>query len=654
MIKRFRIGDPIPTDSVVKEIAICGGEMPFFTKDEAKNLLSHTLAQNAKVFGLGETVRGINKRGWIYTSNNADDPIHTENKRSLYASQNFLVIFSKTETFGLYVDTPGRVTFDIGYTKLDELIISFEDFDADIYLIDGQNAADIVSQFREIIGRSYIPPRWAFGYGQSRWGYMTADEVREVADKYEAAGIPLDMIYLDIDYMERYKDFTVNKDSFPDFADFVKEMKDRGIHLIPIIDAGIKIEEGYDVYEEGLSQDFFVKKENGENLVAAVWPGRVHFPDFLNEDARAWFGNRYKVLLDQGIDGFWNDMNEPAIFYTEDHLNEVFEKIEDYKGKNLDINSFFEFKGLVGSIDNNGEDYKRFYHDYKGQKVRHDKVHNIFGYNMTRAAGEAFERLSPDKRILMFSRSSYIGMHRYGGVWCGDNQSWWSHLLLNIQQMPALSMCGFLYSGADIGGFGSDTTEDLMLRWSAFGIFTPLFRNHSALGTRCQEYYRFENTDTFKNFVELRHALVPYLYSEYMKAVLNNKMLFKPLCFEYEDERSAEIEDQLLLGESIMLAPVYRQNVTGRYVYLPEDMKLIRFRAYNDYDEEIFSRGDHYIKADLNEILVFIRKGHVLPISEPEKGMGNISKSQLGYICYEADDTSYELYTDAGDGPVAF
>ena len=654
MIKRFRIGDPIPTDSVVKEIAICGGEMPFFTKDEAKNQLSHTLAQNAKVFGLGETVRGINKRGWIYTSNNADDPIHTENKRSLYASQNFLVIFSKTETFGLYVDTPGRVTFDIGYTKLDELIISFEDFDADIYLIDGQNAADIVSQFREIIGRSYIPPRWAFGYGQSRWGYMTADEVREVADKYEAAGIPLDMIYLDIDYMERYKDFTVNKDSFPDFADFVKEMKDRGIHLIPIIDAGIKIEEGYDVYEEGLSQDFFVKKENGENLVAAVWPGRVHFPDFLNEDARAWFGNKYKVLLDQGIDGFWNDMNEPAIFYTEDHLNEVFEKIEDYKGKNLDINSFFEFKGLVGSIDNNGEDYKRFYHDYKGQKVRHDKVHNIFGYNMTRAAGEAFERLSPDKRILMFSRSSYIGMHRYGGVWCGDNQSWWSHLLLNIQQMPALSMCGFLYSGADIGGFGSDTTEDLMLRWSAFGIFTPLFRNHSALGTRCQEYYRFENTDTFKNFVELRHALVPYLYSEYMKAVLNNKMLFKPLCFEYEDERSAEIEDQLLLGESIMLAPVYRQNVTGRYVYLPEDMKLIRFRAYNDYDEEILSRGDHYIKADLNEILVFIRKGHVLPISEPEKGMGNISKSQLGYICYEADDTSYELYTDDGDGPVAF
>ena len=254
-----------------------------------------------------------------------------------------------------------------------------------------------------------------------------------MADQYEKAGIPIDMIYMDIDYMERFKDFTVDEKAFPNFPSFVEEMRGRGIHLVPIIDAGVKIEDGYDVYEEGVKGDFFCKKENGENLVAAVWPGKVHFPDFLKDSAREWFGNKYKVLLDQGIDGFWNDMNEPAIFYTEDHLKEVFEKIEDYKGKNLDIWSFFEFKGLVGSIDNNEEDYRRFYHEYNGQKIRHDKVHNIFGYNMTRAAGEAFEKLSPDKRILMFSRSSFIGAHRYGGVWCGDNQSWWSHLLLNIQ-----------------------------------------------------------------------------------------------------------------------------------------------------------------------------------------------------------------------------
>ena len=648
MIRKYRIGQPIPTDSVVKDIEITQGSIPYFARNDEANELSLLLEKNDKIFGLGETVRGINKRGWLYTSNNSDDPNHTENKHSLYASQNFFVVFSKDRQFGVYVDTPGKVNFDIGYTKLDKLTVSFEDFDADIYIVDGENVLDIVSQFRGIIGRSYIPPKWAFGFGQSRWSYMTADEVREVADKYQEAGIPLDMIYLDIDYMERYKDFTVDESSFPEFPKFVEEMKNRGIHLVPIIDAGVKIEEGYDVYDEGVEKGYFVKKDNGENLVAAVWPGKVHFPDFLNDEARAWFGNKYKVLLDQGIDGFWNDMNEPAIFYTEDHLKEVFDQIEDYKGKNLDIQSFFDFKGLVGSIDNYPDDYNRFYHDYKGQKIRHDKVHNLFGYNMTRAAGEAFEKLSPDKRILMFSRSSYIGMHRYGGIWHGDNHSWWSHLLLNIQQMPAVNMCGFLYTGADIGGFGSDTTEDLVLRWTAFGIFTPLFRNHSAMGTRRQELYRFENVPALRNFVRLRYALIPYLYSEFMKAAMGDKMLFKPLCFEYDDERSAQVEDQLLLGESIMLAPVYTQNAEGRYVYLPEDMKLVRFRAFDDYDEEVMSAGDHYVKAGLNEILVFVRKGHVLPLAKPENGMGSVDASEMSFVCYEAEPSDYEMYTDDG------
>ena len=649
MIQKFRIGDPIPTDSVVLNIEISGGSIPYFDRDEKAKELSLFLDDDDKIFGLGETVRGINKRGWLYVSNNTDDPNHTENKHSLYASQNFFLLFSKKRSFGVYVDTPGNVSFDIGYTLFNRLSISFEDFDADIYIIDGTGPLDIVSSFRQLIGRSYIPPRWAFGFGQSRWSYMTADEVREVADKYHKADIPIDMIYLDIDYMERYKDFTVDEKAFPDFPEFVSEMKDKGIHLVPIIDAGVKMEEGYDVYEEGVENGFFVKKENGENLVAAVWPGKVHFPDFLNEKAREWFGNKYKILTDQGIEGFWNDMNEPAIFYTEDHLNEVFDQIDTYKGRNLGVREFFGFRDLIGTISNNEADYRRFFHDYKGKKIRHDKVHNLFGYNMTRAAGEAFERISPDKRILMFSRSSYIGMHRYGGVWCGDNHSWWSHLLLNIQQMPSLSMTGFLYSGADIGGFGSDTTEDLMLRWTAFGIFTPLFRNHSAEGTRYQEYYRFENSiPVFRNFVNLRYSLIPYLYSESMKAVLNDRMLFKPLCFEYDDDRSAGVEDQLLLGESIMLTPVYTQNADGRYVYLPEDMKLIRFRAFDDYDEEVLEKGDHYIKVGLGEIPVFVRKGHVLPLAKPKEGMGDISESGLSYICYEADPSSYELYSDDG------
>ncbi len=643
MIKKYRFGNPIPTDSVVIDIAPETAPITIFEADLSERRLRYHLDKKDVVYGLGETIRGINKRGWTYDSWNSDDPNHSEDKHSLYASQNFLIIASCNENakakkpIGIYVDDPGRVIFDIGYTDIDVFDILFEDFDADVYVIEGESILDIVKQFRHIIGKSYIPPKWAFGFGQCRWSYMTADEIREVVREYKKAGIPLDSVYLDIDYMDHYKDFTINEEAFPDFENFVKEMKDEGIHLVPIIDAGVKVEDGYDIYEEGMKKDYFCKKENGEVLTAAVWPGRSHFPDFLNDDARRWFGDKYKILLDMGIEGFWNDMNEPAIFYTTDHLAEVFDKIDSYKGKNLDIQSFFEFKGTVASIDNNIEDYKRFYHDYKGQKVRHDKVHNIFGYNMTRAAGEAFERICPDKRILMFSRSSYIGAHRYGGVWCGDNLSWWSHILLNLQQMPGLNMSGFVFSGADVGGFGADATEDLVMRWTQLAIFLPLFRNHSAMGTRRQEYYRFKDIQGFKNLVDLRYALIPYIYDTFMNAVENDAMYAMPLSFIYEnDERAWNVYDQLFIGDSIMIAPVYTQNAEGRYVYLPEDMKMIRFRSTEDYDEEVLEKGDHYIQTGLNEVAIFIRKGHKLPLAQPAMRVADIDEKNIKEISYLA------------------
>ena len=649
MIRKFVIGSPIDTEAVIREFPAEAGEIPGWERNETEKSLSYSMAPDDIVYGLGETVRGMNKRGWIYEADAQDDPNHTEGRHSLYAAHNFLLIYGKARSFGIFFDNPGMITFDIGYTDQDILKVTFQDFDAAIYLIEAASLKEIVHEFRGIIGRSYIPPKWAFGVGQSRWSYMDEDEVREVVRNYRGNGMPLDAVYLDIDYMDAYKDFTVNEKTFPDFSAFVQEMKDQGIHLVPIIDAGVKIEKGYRVYEEGTARGYFVRKADGQNLVAAVWPGKVHFPDVLNEEARKWFGDQYKVLLDAGIDGFWNDMNEPAVFYTEDHLKEVFEKIREYEGKNLDIRSFFEFRGLVAGISNNPEDYRRFYHDYKGEKIRHDKVHNLFGDYMTRAAGEAFERLSPDKRILMFSRSSYIGMHRYGGVWTGDNSSWWSHILLNLHQLPGLNMAGFLYSGADTGGFGSDATEDLLMRWLELSIFTPLLRNHSAMGTRRQEFYRFKDKNSFRNLLRLRYALIPYLYSEFMKAALNDGMLFEPLSFEYpSDDRAAEVEDQLLVGESIMIAPVYTQNAGGRYVYLPEDMKLLRMRSPKDVDAEEMVAGDHYVPCALNEVLVFIRPGHVLPLGEGVENVEKIDDAKITRIPFRADPDVYELYDDDG------
>ena len=647
MIRKYRYGAPFNTEAVTGEIKTANDAFPYGKISQEEGFsFTYVMEEDDIVYGLGEASRGINKRGYCYISNCTDDPNHTEDKRSLYGAHNFIVVSGKT-TFGLFFDYPSELTFDIGYTRMDTLKVTCADADLDVYVIEGESAYDIVKQFRHVIGRSYIPPKFAFGFGQSRWGYATREDFRKVAAGYRENHIPLDMIYMDIDYMDSYKDFTLNPENFPDFPEFVKEMKDQGLRLIPIIDAGVKVESGYDVYEEGVENRYFCQREDGSDFVAAVWPGDTHFPDFLNKDARKWFGDKYSFLTSQGIEGFWNDMNEPAIFYSSEGMEEAKKLAGEFSQDKEGRIHAWKMQGELNGLANNPEDYRRFYHNVDGKRIRHDKVHNLFGYNMTRAAGEAFDRIDPEKRFLMFSRSSYIGMHRYGGIWMGDNKSWWSHILLNLKMLPSLNMCGFLYTGADLGGFGADATRDLVLRHMALGVFTPLMRNHSALGTREQECYQFENIEDFRNVVNVRYRLVPYLYSEYMKAALNDDMYFKPLGFVYPEDRMAvRVEDQLILGNEIMIAPVYEQNARGRYVYLPEEMKFVKFLADGSISEEVLEKGVHYVEVALNEVPLFIRKDKCIPAAEPAECVKDIDTSHFTMLGYEG--SSYTLYEDDG------
>ena len=654
MIRKYVYGNPFETGAVVLELAAQEEEMSAMSVRMAQDCitLSYQMDKEDVVYGLGEQVRGINKRGYSYVSYAADEPDHTEDRHSLYGAHNFLIVDGKTRPpFGIFIDNPGKVTFDIGGTKLDLLEIAVgKDFAA--YVIEADTIGMIAKEFRRLVGRSYIAPKWAFGYQQSRWGYKDEKDIREVADGHHERGIPLDAIYMDIDYMERYKDFTVDKERFPDLPELSRSMKERGIHLVPIIDAGVKIEAGYPVYEEGVASNYFCKDEDGNDFVGAVWPGLSHFPDVLNAAAREWFGNQYKCLIDQGIDGFWNDMNEPALFYSEKRIKQVFEELSSVKNLNMDIHEYWQIRGKVDTLSNNIEDYKSFYHNADGIKVRHDKVHNLYGFNMTRAASEGFERIAPDKRILMFSRSSYIGMHRYGGIWTGDNSSWWSHILLSIQQMPGLNLCGILYTGSDIGGFGCDTTEDLLMRWLEFGIFTPLMRNHTAIGTRQQEAYQFENIEDFRNIIRIRYALLPYIYSEYMKAALTDGLYFRALSFDFPDDAHARsVEDQLMVGESIMIAPVYTQNAIGRYVYLPEEMLMVRMKSPEERTCEVMEKGHHFVHIALNEVVFFVKKNHMLPfaiLDDSVRTVRDIDASRYGWIGYADGVAEYTLYDDDG------
>ena len=655
MIRKYRYGTPFDTEALTEKIETTEGVFPYGEVSQEEGFaFTYIMDEDDIVYGLGEANRGINKRGYCYISDCADDPEHTEDKRSLYGAHNFIIVSGKT-TFGLFFDYPAKLTFDIGYTRMDTLKVSCENADLDIYVIEGENAYDIVKQFRHVIGRSYIPPKFAFGFGQSRWGYTTKEDFRTVAKGYRENHIPIDMIYMDIDYMQSFKDFTLSEENFQDFPEFVQEMKDQDLRLIPIIDAGVKVEPGYDVYEEGVKNNYFCKREDGSDFVAAVWPGDTHFPDMLNKDARKWFGDKYRFLIEQGIDGFWNDMNEPAIFYAEERLKKTFAQIEKYSKQNLDISSFGAFTGMVAELSNNENDYKLFYHNTKQGRMRHDKVHNLFGYNMTRAAGEAFERLEPDKRILIYSRSACIGMHRYGGIWTGDNHSWWSHILLALHMMPSLNMCGFLYEGPDIGGFGSNTTEDLVLRWYGMGIFSPLLRNHSADGTRRQEPYRFKNKAAFAGILQLRYLLLPYIYSEYMKAALHDGMYCMPLAFAFpEDDFARRVEDEVMIGESLLIAPVYEQNARGRYVYLPEEMLQVRVKCSesNRMETSVLPAGHHYIPVELDEVVFFMRKGHLLPLAKDGKkiqSVADVDFADLRLLAYAPDGASYEYYTDDGE-----
>ncbi len=649
-VKRYTFGTPFPTHAVVRSIPCETGEVQeMLVRDEGR-ILQLLLDAEDIVFGLGEQVRGLNKRGWKYISNNTDDPNHTEGKHSLYGSHNFLMI-DGIEKIGLFIDTPGKVIFDIGYSMSEQLRIEIPDRNYDLYVITGPSSEAVVHTFRALIGRSYIPPRWAFGYGQSRWSYETADEVREVVREHRERGIPLDMVYLDIDYMDDYKDFTIDSEKFPDFPSFVQEMKEQQVHLVPIIDAGIKKAEGtYSVYDEGMEKGYFCKDAEGKPFEVAVWPGRSYLPDFFREDVRTWFGDHYRGLLDMGIDGFWNDMNEPAIFYSDKRLKEVFAKIEEYKKQNLDVNSFFEFQASVSGLANSPEDYRSLRHDTEAGRIGHESVHNLYGALMTKAAADGFRRARPDTRTLMFSRSSYIGSHRDAGIWQGDNMSWWSHLKMNVQMTASLNMCGFLYTGADAGGFGDDASPDLLLRWLGFAVFTPLLRNHSVRGSRRQEIWRMVRTEECRQILSLRYAFLPYIYSEYMKAVFEDGLLFRPLAFAYPDDaRARHVEDQLLFGEGLMLAPVVEQNAWGRYVYLPEDMKLLRMRSACDYDEEILQKGDHWVPAMEHEILVFIRPDRIVPFGSGEaRSTEQVSTEKLRLLTYIKTKAVYDLYTDDG------
>ncbi|WP_350342912.1 TIM-barrel domain-containing protein [Proteinivorax tanatarense] len=648
-IKVFQYGNPVETDAVKgKKIRKDVAEVvkPFFNEENCT--IDLNLKKEDVVYGFGGNLGGINKRGRIYESYCTDEPSHTEEKKALYGAHNFFIISGETNC-GYFIDYPSRITYDVGFSNLDSLNISISGHDFTLYIIEGEKIETIISNFLKIIGKAYVPPKWGFGYFQSRWGYKNKKEVLEVRNTFVENKIPLEGIYLDLDYMEDFKDFSISNERFDCFKEFVNQLKKEGTYLIPIIDAGVKVEKGYDVYEEGISGDHFCKNKEGNPYTAAVWPGQVHFPDFFKEDTQKWFGEKYKLLTDSGIEGVWNDMNEPAIFYDEQSLDEAIDLATESKGKNLNVFSFFDLKDKFCNLANREEYYRSFYHQVGDELKSNHEVHNLYGHYMTKSASLGLSSLLNDKRFVLISRASSIGTHRYGGIWTGDNCSFWSHLEQNIKNMPSLNMCGFFYTGADTGGFGNDCYGEMLVRWMQFSVFTPLLRNHSAIGCVNQEPYAFGDKimETSKKLIEARYSLLPFIYSEYMKSVNQYKVMFKPLSFEFSDQLSKQAEDQLFLGNEIMIAPVCKANHEGRFVYLPEKMAEVSF-GKDCESLQIKNSGIHYLDYGLEDFKFFLRKNSIVPLVTPSMNVKQLSQEKLKVLAYVESKAEYNLYDDDG------
>src|SRR3712207_1909510 len=459
-----------------------------------------------------------------------------------------------------------------------------------------------------------MPPLWSLGNQQCRYSYMDEDEVREVASGFREREIPCDVIYLDIHYMDGYRVFTWNGERFPEPERLTSELEEKGFRVVTIVDPGVKVDENYPVYVEGRERELFCKKLDGGEYHNVVWPGICAFPDFTNPETREWWGENHSALLDAGVAGIWCDMNEPALFVPHGAT-------------------------MPGDV----------VHPGGGEARRHAEVHNAYGSLMARSVREGLLRLRPDERPFVITRAGYAGLQRHALQWTGDNSSWWEHLWMSMPQLQNLGLSGVAWAGVDVGGFWGDTNAELLARFTEFGAFQPFCRNHTAIGTRRQEPCAFGEpyTSVCRKMLKLRQRLLPYLYSLFEECHRTGAPILRPLLFEYpEDETTYTADDEFLLGETLLVAPITRPGIEHRHVYLPQET------WFHYWTGERFDGPAHVLApAPLGEPPLYVKANTAVPMGPAMDHTGKRAVDPLTLLLYPAESAGESaLYEDAGDG----
>ena len=571
-------------------------------------------------FGMGDKTGLLDRRGYTFTNWNTDFFGFTPSSDPIYKSIPFYVgVGGQAGTYGLFLDNSWRSTFDFGHAREGTLEVSSVDGPIDYYLIAGPNTADVVRRYTDLTGKAPLAPEWALGYQQSRWGYSSDPEVREIGHKLREDRIPADVIWMDIDYQDRYRPFTVNHTTFPDLKKLNSDLNASGIRLVAITDLHIAYapNQGYLPLEAGLAGHHFVRKADGSVYVAPVWPGPAVFPEFTRGATREWWGNLYKDFIADGFSGFWNDMNEPAVFET--------------PTKTMPL-------GNIHRIESD---------DFAPRDATHAEIHNVYGMQNTRGTFEGMARLRPQVRPFVMTRASYAGGQRYAATWTGDNSSTWDHLRLCVEQLINLGLSGFSYSGCDVGGFVGGASPELLTRWYEIAAFTPVFRNHSAHDAPRMEPWVDgpEHLAIRRRFIEERYRLMPYLYSLAEQNARTGDPIMRPLFYDYPDALKLGCDSAIsfTVGRDLMVAAPPRPESPKPFdICLPAG-------GWYDYWTGL-PATDHKLTQipKLDVVPVFVRAGAILPRQQLVQSTMETPKGPLELDIYPGEDCRGELYFDDG------
>lgn len=577
-------------------------------------MCSKLIQGGEEYYGLGDKSCSLYLRGKRFELWGSDTYAYGRDTDPLYKNIPFYLSLHHKKNYGIFFDNTFRSFFDFGHER--ENVSSFfaQGGEMNYYFMHGDGQLEVAETFAHLTGRPDMPPMWALGYHQCKWSYADEATVREITSKFRELNIPCDAIYLDIDYMDGFRCFTWNEENFPDRRKMISELESQGFKTVVMIDPGIKVDDDYWVYREGKEGDHFCKRMDGPLMHGSVWPGKCAFPDFTKASVREWWAGLYKgLMLEDGVHGVWNDMNEPAVFETGTFPNDV-------------------------------------RHHYEGEPCSHRKAHNIYGTQMVRATYEGLKKYGKGKRPFAITRSAYAGVQRFSSAWTGDNVASWEHLRIANVQCQRLSMSGLSFIGSDIGGFIDSPDGELYTRWLQMAVFHPFCRTHSSGDHGDQEPWSFGEpyTSIARKAIELRMQLLPYIYTTFWQHHTEGTPMLRSLVsLSPNDPETHHREEEFGLGNDLLVCPISQPKVDGRWVYLPQG-------EWVDFWSDAVHEGGNevWVSTPPDQVPFFVKLGTVLPLAPVQAYVGENPKAAPTLHAYvpESGDFTSQSYEDAGDG----